>query len=139
MRRALQRVDSTGGYGRRLRGMGPESLRSQVEVIRDCMLSASDCDTWLTLREIAKLTRFGEASISAQLRHLRKPMFGGFRVEKRRREVMGSSVVLRRVRGGADGPVATPPTLANGDTAELLGRGLGCDPGKWEYRVARAV
>jgi hypothetical protein len=119
--------------------MGPESLRSQVEVIRDCMLSASDCDTWLTLHEIAELTRFGEASISAQLRHLRKPMFGGYRVEKRRREVMGSFVVLRRVRGGAEWPVATTPTLANSDTTEFLGRGFGCDPGKWEYRVARAV
>lgn len=33
------------------------------------------------------LTHYGEASISAQLRHLRKPQHGGFVVEKRRREV----------------------------------------------------
>ena len=61
-------------------------LRTQMQVIRDVMLSASECDTWLTLHEIAALTRYGEASISAQLRHLRKPRFGGHRVEKRRRD-----------------------------------------------------
>ena len=47
-------------------------LRSQREVIRDVMLAAADCDTWLTLGELRALTRYGEASISAQLRHLRK-------------------------------------------------------------------
>ena len=30
--------------------------------------------------------RYGEASISAQLRHLRKPQYGAFVVEKRQRE-----------------------------------------------------
>src|SRR6202011_4898132 len=47
-------------------------LRSQREVIRDVMLAAADCDTWLTLGELRTLTHYGEASISAQLRHLRK-------------------------------------------------------------------
>lgn len=60
-------------------------LRTQLEVIRDVMLSAAECDTWLTLREIAALTHYGEASISAQLRHLRKPEFGSYLLEKRRR------------------------------------------------------
>jgi len=49
------------------------------------MLSASQCDTWLTLDELAKLTHYPPASISAQLRHLRKPRFGGFELEKRQR------------------------------------------------------
>ena len=60
-------------------------LRTQHEVIRDVMLSAAEIGTWLTLRELAGITRYGEASISAQLRHLRKPTFGGYAVEKRRR------------------------------------------------------
>ncbi len=60
-------------------------LRTQTQVIRDVMLSASECGAWLTLREIAAMTGYGEASISAQLRHLRKPQFGRYRVEKRRR------------------------------------------------------
>jgi hypothetical protein len=38
-------------------------LRSQREVIRDVMLAAADCDTWLTLSELRALTRYGEASI----------------------------------------------------------------------------
>jgi hypothetical protein len=49
------------------------------------MLSASQCDTWLTLDELAMLTHYPPASISAQLRHLRKQEFGGYEVEKRQR------------------------------------------------------
>ena len=61
-------------------------LRSQREVIRDVMLAATECDTWLTLGELRALTHFGEASISAQLRHLRKLENGGHDVSKQRRE-----------------------------------------------------
>jgi hypothetical protein len=81
-------------------------IPTQMEVIRDVMLSAAECgeqilprshpqiwDTsqiaidagWMTLREIADLTNYAEASISAQLRHLRKPHFGGYVIVKRRR------------------------------------------------------
>jgi hypothetical protein len=81
-------------------------IPTQLEVIRDVMLSAAECADqtlsrayaqmwdasqiaaeagWLTLREIAGLTNYGEASISAQLRHLRKPHFGGYVIVKRRR------------------------------------------------------
>ena len=38
---------------------------------------------WRTLGDIATLTGYPEASISAQLRHLRKERFGRHRVEKR--------------------------------------------------------
>lgn len=41
--------------------------------------------TWRTLGEISRETGDGEASVSAQLRHLRKPRFGGYVVEKRPR------------------------------------------------------
>jgi hypothetical protein len=40
---------------------------------------------WKTLAEIALETGAPEASASAQLRHLRKERFGGYRVERRRR------------------------------------------------------
>jgi len=63
-----------------------QRLRSQREIIRDVMLSAADCDTWLTLGELRALTQYGEASISAQLRHLRKMENGGYEVSKRHRE-----------------------------------------------------
>jgi hypothetical protein len=60
-------------------------LRSQREIIRDVMLSAADCETWLTLGELRAVTRYGEASISAQLRHLRRTENGGYLIEKRQR------------------------------------------------------
>lgn len=40
---------------------------------------------WMTLAEIEAETGDPQASISAQLRHLRKPRFGSHRIEKRRR------------------------------------------------------
>jgi hypothetical protein len=59
--------------------------RRQRDVLCDVLLSARQCETWLTLDELAKLTHYPPASISAQLRHLRKPEYGGFVVEKRPR------------------------------------------------------
>jgi hypothetical protein len=91
-------------------------LRSQREVIRDVMLSAAECETWLTLGELRALTRYGEASISAQLRHLRKAEFGGYEVSKRHREgaaperrsadARGECVWEYRLRRGTDGDAA---------------------------------
>src|SRR6267154_2389027 len=52
--------------------------RRQRDVLCDVMLSARQCETWLTLDELSKLTHYPPASISAQLRHLRKPEYGGF-------------------------------------------------------------
>jgi hypothetical protein len=60
------------------------------------MLSAAQCETWLTLQELSLLTHYGEASISAQLRHLRKPEYGAFVVEKRQRDV---DAVMRKEVG----------------------------------------
>lgn len=40
---------------------------------------------WRTLNEISKLTGDPESSISAQLRHLRKPRFGSYSVNRRSR------------------------------------------------------
>ena len=61
--------------------------RRQRDVLCDVMLSARQCETWLTLDELAKLTHYPPASISAQLRHLRKRENGGYVVEKRPRTV----------------------------------------------------
>ena len=75
---------------------GRTLLRTQREVLRDVMLSAGESGAWLTLHELARLTQYGEASISAQLRHLRKPRYGGFALEKRPRE----GVVVRGTESG---------------------------------------
>jgi hypothetical protein len=86
-------------------------LRSQREIIRDVMISAADCETWLTLGELRALTRYGEASISAQLRHLRKAENGGYDVIKRHREGVTPE------RPGTDG------------RGECV----------WEYRITRGI
>ena len=65
--------------------------KQQMLCIRDAMLAHSRCGRWRTLGEIRSELegqlhrRFPEASISAQLRHLRKREFGSYRLLKQRR------------------------------------------------------
>jgi hypothetical protein len=103
--------DETADHGR---------ILTQMEVIRDVMLSAAECSGqvsrksypqmwdssqiapdggWMTLREIAGLTNYGETSISAQLRHLRKPNFGGYVIVKRRRGPFNNGAWEYRIAG----------------------------------------
>jgi hypothetical protein len=56
-------------------------LGKQMRAVADLMLDHN----WRTLGEIAAMTTFPEASISARLRDLRKPKFGGHTVERRPR------------------------------------------------------
>ena len=58
-------------------------IAKQHATIRDFMLNKRE---WLTLSEISLALNYPEASISAQLRHLRKPKFGSYEVRKRRRK-----------------------------------------------------
>lgn len=58
-----------------------ERLKGQVKVIYDLMKDG----VWRTLQEIELATGFPQASISAQLRNLRKKSFGCQKVDKRRR------------------------------------------------------
>ena len=58
-----------------------ERLSKQQDRIKLLMLDG----LWRTLPEIEMITGDPPASISAQLRHLRKPRFGSFCVEKRSR------------------------------------------------------
>jgi len=59
-----------------------DRIRTQMDVVKGFMLRAT---TWMTLAEIEDALEFPQASLSAQLRHLRKPRFGGYDVRKRRR------------------------------------------------------
>src|SRR5205814_9017778 len=79
----------------------------QREVSRDMMLSAAECDTWLSLDELAHMTSYPPASISAQLRHLRKEQHGGYRVEKRCRSAFKfmAGVVRQVVKRGRKEPI----------------------------------
>ena len=67
-------------------------VRTQRDVVRDVMLSANECGAWLTLAELGAMTRYPETSISAQLRHLKKPQFGNYEMEKRPRGGVGAEL-----------------------------------------------
>lgn len=56
-----------------------ERLSSQLERVRDLMADAQ----WRSLNQIAMATGAPAASVSAQLRHLRKERFGSNTVNKR--------------------------------------------------------
>jgi len=58
-----------------------DRLSGQIRRVFDCMRSGR----WKTLSEIERATGDPAASISAQLRHLRKKKFGSHEVDKRPR------------------------------------------------------
>jgi len=70
-------------------------LKGQIKRIRDLMLDGE----WRTLGEIALLTGDGHASISAQLRNLRKEGNGSHIVEKRTRGDRNSGLWEYRLIG----------------------------------------
>lgn len=117
---AAPRVAARGIGGREIetrsrRREDSRQYESQLAAIRKLMRRAVARGAWLTLNEIAKATEFGEASISAQLRHLRKKEHGGYRVQKRRRKqlCLRDASARRRRRDEERAPIV------------------------WEYRVLR--
>ena len=64
-----------------VRVVDDKRLSRQMDLVRDLMIDGK----WRTLSEIAAEIRQPEASVSAQLRHLRKERFGSYRVDKQRR------------------------------------------------------
>jgi hypothetical protein len=78
-------------------GFDRARLARQHERIRDLMIDG----VWRTLDEIADITGDPAASISAQLRHLRKPRFGGWTVEKRSRMDRARGLYEYRLSAGS--------------------------------------
>ena len=62
---------------------GIDSVRLTGQVLRIYKLMIDE--KWRTLQEIANITGDPPASVSAQLRHLRKERFGSHTVDKKRR------------------------------------------------------
>jgi hypothetical protein len=78
--------------------------RTQRETLLMVLRLAAGYEQWLTLEELAGKTKYPPASISAQLRHLRKAEYGGWVVEKRRREWVREEVVWEyKLTGGKGG------------------------------------
>jgi hypothetical protein len=116
----MSRIGLTEGRMPMLEGINVplnEGHDTQLQTIRDLMLAAARRGAWLTLGEIAEMTEIGEASVSAQLRHLRKPRYGLHLVEKRQRTEY--SVVP-----GSEGHVRSSEK-----------RRIVPGPVMWEYRV----
>ncbi len=67
--------------------------RTQRETLLHVLRMAGRYEMWMTLGELAGKTKYPPASISAQLRHLRKTEYGGWVVEKRPRVREKSEVV----------------------------------------------
>lgn len=73
-------------------------LARQHERVRELMRDG----VWRTLDEIAAVTKDPAASISAQLRHLRKKRFGGWVVDKRLRSERSSGLYEYRLSAGLE-------------------------------------
>jgi hypothetical protein len=61
-----------------------QRITSQRDTVKQVLLLAAHHDAWMTLGELARKTKYPEASISARIRDMRKPRYGGYTVEKRR-------------------------------------------------------
>ena len=68
------------------RALDKVRLNAQTRRVFDVMRDGQ----WHTLRGVALATGDPEASVSARLRDLRKPKFGGFTVERRRHATSGT-------------------------------------------------
>lgn len=69
-------------------------LSGQIQRIYDLMIDGQ----WRTLNEISEATGDPPASISAQLRHLRKPRFGSHIIDKQSRGKRSSGLWEYRLR-----------------------------------------
>jgi len=98
---------------------------TQRETLLTVLRLAAQYETWVTLAELAGKTKFPPASISAQLRHLRKEKYGGWVVEKRRREWVSEVVwEYRLAEGGVDRGKGS-----KGGKGEEIGGGDECKAG----------
>jgi len=99
--------------------------RTQRETLLTVLRLAAQYETWATLAELAGETKFPPASISAQLRHLRKEKYGAWVVEKRRREWVSEVVwEYRLAEGGVDRGKGS-----KGGKGEEIGGGDECKAG----------
>jgi hypothetical protein len=86
--------------------------------VRNHLLASAILNRWETLEEICAALerlypgeRFPEASISAQIRHLRKPRFGGYDVQRQwKKDIRISEYRI------------VPPARREAEQLELIGR-----------------
>lgn len=94
-------------------------LQKQHERVRDLMLDFR----WRTLQEISDAVGAPAASVSAQLRHLRKPRFGSYLVELRLRGADDGGLYEYRVTPSKTPQLPLPPTTVDIVCPRCDGRG----------------
>lgn len=82
-----------------------ERLHVQHIKIRNWMLERAEAGEWSSLEDIEYATGYPQASISAQLRHLRKPQFGSYIVNKKRVGSYWLYMVALPLKVGTEVPV----------------------------------
>lgn len=75
-----------------------DRLAGQYKRIFNTMLDGE----WRTYKEIARITGDPQNSISAQLRHMRKPRFGSHTVERRSRGERGDALYEYRLKANSE-------------------------------------
>lgn len=86
-------------------------LLKQHEAIRWLMADGQ----WRTLKEISDTLQYPPASVSAQLRHLRRPPFGGYEVERKH---LGKGLYTYRL--GPPSTTASPKQLRAAERIQEL-------------------
>ncbi len=81
-------------------------LSTQFEAVLALMIDG----VWRTLHDISALTGSPTPSVSAQLRHMRKPRFGAYTVSKRRISAGSGLYEYQVTKGGRYGSLEAYPT-----------------------------
>ena len=82
-------------------------LKKQLGRVFDVMKDGK----WRTLSQVAEGARGTEASVSARLRDLRKPRFGGYTVERERALEMGAGIWVYKLIARTPDSVRAAPQV----------------------------
>lgn len=92
-------------------------LKRQVERVFDYMCNGR----WCTLKQIAEAVNASEASVSARIRDLRKPRFGGWWIEKQMGKTSGVHL-YKLVLGSGDPELVANPLPRDAQTSKAEAR-----------------
>lgn len=93
---------------------------TQLEAVKEILLAATDATEPMSLAAITQATRLktgkpaSEAAVSARIRDLRKPQFGGFKVLRER--TTDGTYLYYLVKPRANDEVGTPEGTVKADT-----------------------
>lgn len=92
-------------------------LKRQLSDVRRHLISNPQ---WHTLAELEEALGHPQASISARIRDLRKPKFGGWEVHRRRREGADAGTHEYYLVPGSKGSQTEPPKMGADEFAKRL-------------------